>query len=711
MNAVLCHHCMLPVSASGQTREVDGENHPFCCYGCCLAFQMGRGHSDEAEATWLLMRLGIGAFLAMNIMLFSVLLYAGTFGPTDGHFVRLLHILLWILATPVVVILGGPFMVAAWKAARRGRTTSDTLISLGAFSAYGYSAVAVVTGSGSVYFDTATMVLVLFTLGRYLEAMGRSRAVRSLAPMLAAERAYATVVKNDTEVNTPVSDIGPGTLVRVQPGERLPVDGVVVSGQSHCDEAVLTGESQPHKKSVGATVLAGSINGTGQLLLRTTAAGAATQWGQVGRLVRQALARTGPLDRLMDRISAVFVPGVILLAAAVIVLGSQRGEFEAALLSGLAVLVVACPCALALAIPLATSLGVGQAAGRGIVIRDGAVLQRLAKVRTFAFDKTGTVTVDSPQLLAVCCAGSDETAVLATAAALARCSSHPLARGITAAAGKSGFRPADVDTCEAHPGAGITGTIDGESSAMGSAQLMTDLGWPIPSDLNHASAMTTAAIVYVGWSGRVFGVIHLAERPRPEARAVLASLRQLGMATVFVSGDRSNAVAQIASALDVSEWHAGLSPSEKVIRLKTISESNGPVAMVGDGLNDGPVLAGAAVGIAIGGATDLARETANVVLPPDGLKQLPWLLGLARDVRRIIISNLAWVFSYNLVALSLAAMGLLQPVIAAGLMAGSSVIVVFNSLRLGGTSSHPQGIDQIAPSSNASSRHQSGSPV
>ena len=635
---------------------------------------------------WLLIRLGVGAFLAMNIMLFSLLLYSGTFGPTDGGLVRAIHVLLWVFATPVLVILGGPFIRGAWQTARHGRATADTLISIGALAAYGYSALEVVRGGSAVYFDTVTMVLLLFTVGRYLEAVARSRAARSLRPMFAAEREQATVLVDGVEEQRPVRDVKPGIVVRVRPGERVPVDGVVVDGHSNCDEAVLTGEARPRPKSPGVSVFAGSINGMGQLLVRTTTTGTATRWGRISQLVRQSLERQSPLQRLVDKAAGVFVPVVLVLAGGTVWYWSGHGPFDQALMHGLAVLVVACPCALGLAAPLVTTLAISQVAGRGGVVRGGGVIEALAGIRGVAFDKTGTLTTGNVRMVGVVTEGVSEAELLQRAAALEQGSEHPLARGIVAAADVRKVVPETVPNVQARPGQGVVGGDGERLTAVGNTALMATLQWPIPPALAararelEADAPRTA--IYVGWAGRVRGLLLLDDTLRPEAGQVVTDIRELGLTTLLLSGDTPAMAESVAGALGFDAWQAALSPVGKSAALETWSQKQGPVAMVGDGLNDGPVLAAATVGVAVGGATDLARESADIVLPATGLVLLPWLVRLARRVRKIILSNLAWAFGYNVVALSLGAFGLLQPILAAGLMAGSSLVVVVNSLRL-----------------------------
>jgi Cu2+-exporting ATPase len=674
--ALLCDHCSLPVGRSAHEREVAGNALRFCCYGCCLAYQVAHGDRDEPEAAWLLIRLGVGAFLAMFIMTFSLLLYSGTFGAADGYLVVIVHYVLWALATPLLVILGGPFIRGAWQDAQQARVTADTLISIGVIAAYAYSALEVLRGGENVYFDTVTMILVLFTLGRYLEAQGRVRTARSLAPMLAAERASAIVVDKGGDSEQCVRDIPAGAIVRVRPGERIAVDGVVVEGYSQCDEAVLTGQPEPCPKQPGASVYAGSVNGMGQLLVRASVAGNATRWVRISHCVREALSRKSLIGEIVDRMAAIFVPAVLLLAVVTTWYWTGHASLEQALMTGLAVLVVACPCSLGLAAPLASALGLNSAAQMGVLVRGGGVLERLARVKAVAFDKTGTLTKGKPQLVSVTTKGANQDEVLSRAAALARGSEHPIARSIASHAHTVEYA-AEI---QAYPGAGVSGIVGGNMTVMGSASFMASLGWTVPRSFAER-AVTAATQVYVGWDGSAKGLLSFADAPLPAARAVIDELTHTGIATCMLSGDTSAAAGRVANAVGIRDWHAGLTPEDKVAALRDWQRVHGTVAMVGDGLNDGPVLAAATVGIAVGGATDLARESADVTLPENALHRLPELLNLARRVRKSIVANLVWALGYNVVALTLAVMGWLQPIIAAALMAGSSLLVVIRSLR------------------------------
>ncbi len=444
-------------------RTLNGEARAFCCYGCCIAFQVKIGKSEELDAAWLLIRLGVGAFLSMNIMLISLLLYVDDFSGADAEMLPWIHLLLWLFATPALVILGAPYLRETWAHALEGRVTSSALVVLGVGAAYAYSIFAGIEGGAQVYFDTATMVLMLFTLGNYIEAAGRARAARDLEPLLAAESESATVVDGAEERRRPVREICAGMLVRVRPGERIPVDGVVVEGQSHSDEAVMTGESRQVVKGAGSAVIAGSINLDGPLLVQSSGAGTATRWAQICRSVRDALSRRSPTQRLADRVVGISVPLVLVLGGLTVFYWAHSMPFDRALLVGLAVLVVACPCAVGLAAPIATSLGIGRLARCGCLVRDPGTLEALARTRLIAFDKTGTLTSGRSRLVGIESEGADRDEVLARAAGLERHSEHGLARAILEAAAARGLEPVMTSDVRTVPGRGIRGMADGQA--------------------------------------------------------------------------------------------------------------------------------------------------------------------------------------------------------------------------------------------------------
>ena len=681
----LCRHCLLTTGPRAMRRTVNGENCAFCCYGCCIAFQVRSGKSEEWEAAWLLIRLGVGGFLSMNIMLFSLLLYAGAFTGVDARLLPWVHLLLWIFATPALVILGGPFLRETWLDGVQGRLRSSALIVVGVGAAYIYSAFAVIERGTHVYFDTATMVLMLFTVGRYLEAAGRARAARDLEPLLAAESECATVVNGGVETRRPVRDVKARMLVRVRPGERIPVDGVVTEGESHTDEAVITGESRQVAKSVGSPVIAGSINLDGPLLIQSSGAGTATRWAQICRSVRDALVRRSPTQRIADRVVGASVPVVLALGGLTMLYWAQWLPLERALLFGLAVLVVACPCAVGLAAPLAASLGIGRLARCGCLVRDPGVLEALARTRLLAFDKTGTLTSGRAHVVGIESDGAGTDEVLARAAGLERYSEHGFGHAITTAAAVRGLDPVVTGDIRILPGRGIRGNADGKAVVAGNGALMSELGWSVAPALSEHGRSLEAdgySVIYIGWGEQVRAALALDDSVLPEARSTVEALRSRGLHVLLLSGDLAHATQRVAVAAGIQDAQSGLSPEAKRAALRQLRQRYNVVAMVGDGLNDGPVLADADIGIAVGSATDLARETAALVLPRDGLWMLPWVVDVARAVRMTILTNLMWAFGYNCIAVTLAMLGWLQPVLAAAVMAGSSIIVVLNSLRL-----------------------------
>ena len=693
-----CSHCLLPLGSYPTKRIVNGEDHAFCCYGCCLAYQVKHGSREEPEAAWLLVRLGIGGFLSMNIMLFSLLLYSGTFDVADSEMLPKFYWLLGIFATPVLFILGGPFIKESWEGALQGRLNSATLISIGAISAYGYSMLMLFTGGKNIYFDTATMILVLFTLGRYLEASGRAKAVRNVAPLLEAERQWATVIENGKEKRSSISKMKVGMNVRIRPGERFPVDGIVLEGFSSADESILTGENRPVIKSEGDLVLAGSINQKGSLLIECGALGAATQWGLLCKSVREALSHPSSIQRLADNVASIFVPIVLAITILTIIYWQSQVPLDQALLNGLAVLVVACPCALGLAAPLATALGLGQYIKRGCIIRGGEVQETLAKIRRIAFDKTGTLTKGATRLIKIENNDASQEEVLQRAAGLEQHSEHSLAQGIISVAKERKLIIKNPERVQAVAGSGVMGYIEGELTAVGRSEWLIEQGLEMPSLFvkrlqNYESSGRT--VVCVGWSGKIHGILLIDDMLLPEVPIMVETLKKLDMRTMLLTGDLPAVASRIAKSAGVEEWKASMSPDEKCNFLEQWGGIEDPTIMVGDGLNDGPVLARAEVGIAVGSATDLARETADLVLPEKGLALLPWVILLSRAVHRTIITNLLWAFGYNIVAITLAVFGLLQPILAAGLMAGSSLLVVFNSLRLEQFPDNPADLAQV----------------
>ncbi len=682
-----CDHCGLPLGRFDFRREQTDDAGQFCCYGCYIGWQAARGGGDDVAAVSFLIRLGVGAFLAMNIMLFSLLLYTGALDGIDLWLRPYVHGLLWLLATPVLIILGGPFFREACSCLARGRLASSVLVVIGTTAAYGYSAIVTWQGGERVYFDAVTLILVLFTLGRYLEAEGRAKAARSLRPFLDAEKQTVRCFSDDGEVTLPLSDVTSGMRVLIEPGERILIDGRVIDGVSTAEESSLTGEPWPQEKHPGTDVLAGSTNGDGRLVVEASAAGLESHWIAICRDVRHALAQPTRLQQLADKAARVFVPLVITVAAVTVWLNGQDGAMDTALMAGLAVLVVACPCALGLASPLATSMAVGRLAEAGVILRHGLALETLAGVRTMALDKTGTLTAGRIECRETIGIDADPDDGLRYAASLAVHSKHPLSKAICRTAAERGINGSAARSVEVIAGMGIRGAVDGESLMMGNARWLEGEGIHLPDGMREKMAAAQEQgrmFVLVAWAGYARCLLAFDDIMHPDAKMLIETLESDGVRTIVLTGDGRAQTERFCRSVGIDRWCAETTPEGKREALERMAKDEGPLAMVGDGVNDALALTRAAVGIAVGNGTDLARETADIVLPRTGIATLPSVLRLARITKKTIATNLLWAFGYNGVAIGLATSGLLQPIIAAALMAGSSLVVIANTMmRLG----------------------------
>jgi Cu2+-exporting ATPase len=642
------------------------------------------GDALRRETSDLLLRFGTAAFLSMQVMLFTAGLYAGYFQGIDARYVRLFRGLCFLLSTPVVFYSGAPFLLGALRGARHGALGMDALVFLGAFSAYGYSVASLFLG-GEVYFDTATMIVTLILLGRYLEAGARSRAADGisrlvrLAPVMARK-----AVPGAGAIDVPVASLAPGDIVEIVPGERMPVDGDVVEGNSEADESMLTGESLPLPKNAGDPVVAGSLNGTGRLLVRVARTGGETVLSRVVQAVEEAQARKAPVQRAADRVVRLFVPAILLIAAGTVFLGLHGGSLpRAALMAGISVLVIACPCALGLATPLAVLVGTTSAQARGILVRGGDVLEQAAGVRCVLFDKTGTLTLGRPRLTHVEGIGIGRGDALRLAASLEASSEHAIGRAIADALPVSRRLP--VRGFRAHPGEGIEGEIDGVRYLLGRPELHKRFGVAVDGEASRAYAAVSASLgtaVLLSGGSRPLAVLSTEDAVRPEASGAVSLLRAGGTAVAMVTGDDPGVAARVAGEVGIEDVRARVTPEGKREEVRRARDRFGPVLVVGDGVNDAPALAEADVGVAMGRGTGLAIHSAGATLMTEDLRRIPAFLSLSRATMRVIRQNLFWAFSYNLVAIPLAVSGKLHPIVAAAFMAGSSLVVVGNSLRL-----------------------------
>jgi heavy metal translocating P-type ATPase len=689
-----CDYCGLPVARAARTGRPE---KLYCCFGCRFAAAVTQARGEQGAAGWMLARLGLAAFLSMNVMVFAMALWTQDFygeagadpGAFAGAFRGLFRYLGLLFALPVLLLLGGPLLENAWANLRRGAPSTDLLLLAGVAASYLYSVVSVLRDQGPVYFEVGCVVLVLVTLGRWLEATGKLRAAAALEGLQRLLPETACVVQGDDETSLPLDQVRPGDCLRVRAGERIPCDGRVLRNTAAVDEQALTGESLPTAKGPGDRVYGGSLNLDGDLYVVATAAARAGLIARMIELVRQAGRQQGRYQRLADRVSAWFLPAVAVIALAVLAWHTSHSGPDQGILGALSVVVIACPCALGLATPMAVWAALGQAARAQVLFRHGEALERLAAVRAIRFDKTGTLTTGDPTVAAFTVNPSDEpAAVLAVASQLAASSTHAYARAVCRFAQSQGMpdtpptAPADVRTL---PGKGLTAMLPSLSGAgsLGSARLMADSGLVLTSALAGVVNQAQDAgcpLTCIGWSGHVRGVFVFREELRPEATEALALLQQQGLDVAVLTGDGAARAASLGRELRVPVT-AGLLPEDKVTALAEARCGLGLVAMVGDGINDAPALAAADVGIALGCGADVSRETAAVCLLGNDLLRLPWAVALARRTVRVIKQNLFWAFLYNTAGIALAATGRLGPVPAALAMTVSSLLVVTNSLR------------------------------
>ena len=598
----------------------------------------------------------------------------------------------WILATIIQFGFGWRFYRAAWKAVRAGAGNMDLLVAIGTSAAYGLSVwgwLAFRDGHEAphLYFEASAVVITFVLFGKWLENRSKRRTADALRALAALQPKLARVRIGGAEHEVPVAQLRTGDLVVVLPAAQVPADGVVVEGRTEVDESPVTGESRPVAKAIGATVTGGALNGTGRIVVRTTAVGAESTLARIVRMVEAAQAAKAPVQRLVDRVSAVFVPVVIAIALLTFVgWVAANGDWEHAILNAVSVLVIACPCALGLATPAAILVGTGVAARHGILIRDAAVLEIAHRIDTVAFDKTGTLTEGRPVLMGSASVDGDRRAALGLMAAIQAGSEHPLARAIVDAARADGVPIRDAADVTALPGEGVAATVDGRSllaiSVDAAGRRDVDLA-PLAARIDDWRTRGHSVTVLVTDDGpRALAAFAFADRPREQARVAVERLHADRIATLLISGDHVASAAAVGGAIGIDEIHGNVRPEEKADLVKAYRDRGRVVAMVGDGINDAPALAAADVGIAMGSGTDVAVGVAGITLLRDDPRAVADALDIARLTHARIRQNLFWAFVYNAVGIPLAAFALLDPMVAGAAMALSSVSVMANALRL-----------------------------
>jgi Cu+-exporting ATPase len=599
------------------------------------------------------------------------------------------------LATPVYVMLGKQYIVGAYKSVRNGTANMDVLVALGSSAAFFYGVIVLlgmVFGFSDVvgkddYFESAAVILTLITLGKLLEARAKGRTSEAIKKLMGLQPKTAVILRDGEEVSIAIDDVVMGDAVVVRPGERIPVDGMVTEGRSSVDESMLTGESMPVSKTIGTEAIAGTINKQGRLVIEATHVGAETALAQIIRLVEQAQGSKAPIQRVADTVSAYFVPAVIVFALITFfgwLLVGQIG-FTQAMMHAIAVLVIACPCALGLATPTAIMVGTGRGAEMGVLFKNSEALESAHRLQVVTLDKTGTITQGEPSVTDIIPAeGWQSDDVLRLAAIAERGSEHPLAQAVVQKAQEQGCILTTMDDFEAISGHGIRAVVDGKTVLVGSPRFISEEGMVLSALQDEIDRLQSQArtAVLVAVDGSVAGTIGIADAVKPTSAKAIATLRELGLQVVMMTGDNQRTAEAIAREVGITDVYAEVLPADKSQVVADLQASGKRVAMVGDGINDAPALAQADVGIAIGTGTDIAMEASDVTLMRGDLLGVAKSLALSKVTMRTIYQNLFWAFIYNIILIPVAMLGLLIPMFAAAAMAFSSFFVVTNSLRL-----------------------------
>jgi len=687
---------VVPVATALSTQR-GGRSYYFCSQGCLQTFL-----NPDRELQVMRRRVGfvIGGVLALALLRAGAFLAlaAGislvSWAPIPALPWMSWGMWLFLLATPVQIIGGWSFYQGSWAALQRRALNMDVLIALGTSVAYLYSVVVVFAPSWlpvgvnqrDVYFEVSAVVIAFVLMGKYMEEIIKKRSSAAVRKLLDLQPATATVIRDGMEMTIPADAIALGETVLVRPGEKIPADGVVLEGSSSVDESLLTGESLPVSKLAGAELIGGTVNGLGLLRFHTTRVGADTSLAQIIRIVEEAQASTASVQRLADQVTAWFVPAVVVVAVAALILWTLAGQFSSGLLAFIAVLVISCPCALGIATPAALMVGVGKGADLGILIRSGEVLERVEKLTTVVFDKTGTLTLGKPVLTDLePVATVSQQEVLQLAGSLEHGSEHPLAAAIADAVAMRQLELLPLEQFEAQVGEGITARLGGSAVWFGNRSLasrfLPQLPELVQGQLAELEAQGKTAMI-LGRGDQVLGVIAVADTVKPQARQAVDLLRRRGVRVVMLSGDNRTTAKAIAQQVGIEEVIAEVRPADKAGTIKALQQAGQVVAMVGDGVNDAPALATADIGIAIGSGSDVAKEAGDIILIRNDVRLVVSAIGLSRATMRKIRQNLFWAFIYNSFGVPIAALGWLNPMIAGAAMALSSLSVIVNSSLL-----------------------------
>jgi len=687
---------MMVDKATALRSERGGRSYYFCSVGCQRTFE---APEQELKSMRTRVAIALTGVLALAIMRAGAFLALAT-GATIITWVPIPALpwftwgmWLFLLVTPVQFIGGWSFYKGSWNALRRRAINMDLLIALGTTVAYLYSVAVLFFPSvlpvkieeRDVYFEVSAVIIAFVLLGKYMEEIIKKHSSAAVRKLLDLKPATAQVVRGGVEMEVPAESVMVGETVVVRPGQRIATDGVVLEGASAVDESMLTGESMPVEKQAGAKVIGGTLNRTGAFRFQATRVGADTALAQIIRMVEEAQASSAPIQRIADEVTRYFVPAIVGTAILAFAGWWLAGNFPQGLLAFIAVLIIACPCALGIATPAALMVGVGRGAQAGILIRGGEILEKAQRLDTVVFDKTGTLTRGEPNITDVLPQGGfTREQALRLAASLEAGSEHPLAEAIVRGAREAGVAPAPVQGFEAVPGHGVRGRVEGAAVLLGNRRLMLRDGIAVGSvqaEMERLEADGKTAMLLAS-AGRLVAVIAVADTLKPEAQEAIAALRAQQVQVIMLTGDNARTAAAIGRALGIDRVIADVLPSDKAKTIKELQAAGRVVAMVGDGVNDAPALATADIGIAIGSGSDVAKETGGIILVKSDVRDVVAGIRLSRATMRTIRQNLFWAFVYNSIGVPIAALGFLNPIIAAAAMALSSLSVIVNSALL-----------------------------
>jgi len=674
-------------------RVVGGREYYFCSETCVKTFE-----APEAELKDMKRRVTIALTGVLALAVFRAALFLGlAAGATVLTWVPFSFlpwfnagVWLFIITTPIMIFGGRGFFVGAYQAIKQRVANMDLLIALGTSTAYLYSAFIVFFPSvlpgeeKNVYFDVSAIIIAFVLFGKYMEEIIKKRSSAAIRKLLDLKPQTAKVIRDGTEIEIPAESVMVDEIVVVRPGEKIPTDGLVVEGYSSIDEKMLTGESVPVEKKTGDQVIGGTMNKVGTFKFKATRVGADTTLNQIIKMVEEAQASTANIQRLADKVASYFVPAVIGVAFLSVIGWILMGNYTMALLSFVAVLIIACPCALGIATPAALMVGVGKGAEMGILIRGGEILERAEKLNAVVFDKTGTLTKGEPEVTGIVAFGGSESEVILSAAIAEKGSEHPLAEAIIKRANMMGLSIPDAKTFEAIPGHGVRVSSNGKEILIGNRRLMLDAGITLNDKETIISGLEEKGntVMIIAENNKLKGLIAVADTLKDYAEDVVKGLKAEGVQVVMLTGDNERTAKAIGAKVGIDRIIANVLPGDKAKVIKELQAEGKVVAMVGDGINDSPALAQSDIGIAIGSGSDVAKETGGIILVKDDLRDVIRSIKLSRATMRKIKQNLFWAFFYNTAAIPIAAFGLLNPIIAAAAMAISSLSVVSNSALL-----------------------------